>query len=120
MTMPRDTTWATDEQRRSFRSIYTMLTRFREQDETMPVQQMLVFCYIALNEGSTQRDLIKDLDMASSTSSRNIAALSPVHRLGTPGLALITWTDDPQDRRAKLLVLTAKGRAFAHRLLETL
>ena len=50
--------------------------------------------------------------MASSTSSRNIAALSNVQRLGKPGLGLIDWVDSPKDRRVKLLYLTPKGHKF--------
>lgn len=86
----------------------------------MPVQQMLVLTYIALHEGCTQRDLSKELEMPSSSSSRNIAALSSVHRLGKEGLGLVSWTDDPRDRRAKLLHLTEKGRTLMLRLIDTL
>jgi DNA-binding MarR family transcriptional regulator len=55
--------------------------------------------------------------MATSTSSRNIAALSPIHRLGKPGLGLVTWVDSPTDRRVKLLKLTEKGRDFSEQIL---
>jgi DNA-binding MarR family transcriptional regulator len=86
----------------------------------MPVQQQLVLCHVALNEGTTQRDLCQALDMAVSTASRNIASLSEVHRLGKPGLGLVTWIEDVQDRRSKLLMLTPKGRAFVGRLIGTI
>ena len=86
----------------------------------MPVQQQLVLCHIALNEGTTQRDLCQALDMAVSTASRNIAALSEVHRLGKSGLGLVTWTEDVLDRRSKLLMLAPKGRSFMRRILATL
>jgi DNA-binding MarR family transcriptional regulator len=112
--------WASDDGRRQLRSIYAILLLFREQDGEMPVQQQLVLCHIALNEGTTQRDLCQALDMAVSSASRNIAALSEVHRLGKPGLGLITWSEDLNDRRSKLLTLTPKGRAFMHRILSVL
>lgn len=86
----------------------------------MPVQQVLVFCWIALNEGGLQRDLCEALGMRNSTASRNIAALSDVHRLGKAGLGLVTWTESSKDRRAKLLGLTKTGKAFANTLASSL
>lgn len=110
--------WLDDDiKRRELRQIYYLLQRFRGQDGEMPVQQMLVFCWVALNEGGLQRDLCASLEMANSTASRNIAALSEVHRLGKPGLGLITWVESNVDRRSKLLILTQKGKAFAQELL---
>lgn len=109
-----------DEDRRSMRRMSSIIGLFRGQDAEMPVQQMAVFCWIAVNEGRTQRDLIASLDMPNSSASRNIAALSLVHRLGKPGLGLITWVDNPEDRRAKLLMLTEKGRTFARQVLDLL
>lgn len=113
-------TFDTAQDRKQFRSLFSVVTQFRDLDSEMPVQQMQVLCWVALNEGKTQRDLRTSLDMPSSTSSRNIAALSKVHRLGKEGLGLIDFVDDPEDRRAKRLWLTPKGRAFINKLLATL
>lgn len=116
-----DKTWIkSDEERRTFRRLNSILHLFRGQDGEMPIQQILTFCWVALNEGGVQRDLCSALDMPHSTASRNIAALSTVHRLGKPGLGLITWVESPDDRRAKLLMLTEKGRAFARQVLDLL
>lgn len=105
---------------KTFRLIFAMFGMFRGMDGEMPVQQMLAFCWITLNEGGTQRELCADLDMPTSTASRNIAALSLVHRLGKEGLGLLTWTDDLMDRRVKRLSLTPKGRTFVLSLIQTL
>lgn len=119
--MSRAAAWElSDEDRRVMRRLNSTLGLFRVQDAEMPLQQMIVFCWVALNEGKTQRELCDALKMATSTSSRNIAALSPVHRLGKPGLGLVTWVDSPTDRRAKLLMLTDKGRAFAEQVSASL
>ncbi|TMV08681.1 winged helix-turn-helix transcriptional regulator [Ruegeria sediminis] len=113
-------TFSNDSDRRSFRSIFAVCSKLRDIDENMPLQQALVFLWAALNEGKTQVDLRRDLDMLSSTASRNLAALSKVHRLGKPGLNLIEWVENPEDRRAKLIYLTVKGRQLASKLLEPL
>lgn len=112
--------WTDDAGRHLMRAMFNLFGKLRELDAEMPVQQMLVLQYIALHEGCTQRDMARDLDMPSSSSSRNIAALSTVHRLGKEGLGLVTWVDDPLDRRAKLLLLTEKGRTVMRRLIETI
>jgi DNA-binding MarR family transcriptional regulator len=109
-----------DDERRTFRRLNSILTLFRGHDTEMPVQQMLVFCWVALNDGGVQRDLCAALDMPHSTASRNLSALSPIHRLGKPGLGLVTWSESVEDRRVKLLVLTDKGRAFARQVLDLL
>lgn len=113
-------TWTNDQQRKDFRRMNSILSLFRAVDGEMPVQMMMVFCWVALNEGGVQRDLCTALDMPNSTASRNLAALSTVHRLGKEGHGLVTWTEDVMDRRSKLLVLTEKGRAFAHQIADLL
>jgi hypothetical protein len=57
-----------DDERRAFRRLNSVLALFRGQDGEMPVQQMLVFSWVALNEGGVQRDLCAALDMPNSTA----------------------------------------------------
>lgn len=71
-----NTSFETNADRIAFVSINTVLGVFRKINGEMPVQQMLAFCWIALHEGGTQREMCDDLAMANSTASRNIAALS--------------------------------------------
>lgn len=109
-----------EEGRKQFRVVYKIILTLREIDADMPMNQAICFAWIALNEGRTQVELRQDLDMASSTSSRSLAALSKVHRLGKPGLNLIEWLENPEDRRAKLLFLSARGRNLVEDLLAPL
>ncbi|MGY9046782.1 hypothetical protein P775_15045 [Puniceibacterium antarcticum] len=111
------TTFRNDTARLKFRTVNAIIQRFREQDPDAPIQQALIFCWVALNEGRSQRDMRDALGIASSTSSRNLAALSSVHRLGKPGLGLIEWIESGEDRRVKMLQLSQKGRTLVHRLL---
>lgn len=106
--------------RKQFRTIFNMNSRLREVDADMNINQVAVFMWVALNEGRTQVELRTGLNMASSTSSRCLAALSKVHRLGKPGLDLIEWVENPDDRRAKLLYLTTRGRHLVEALLSDL
>lgn len=113
------TTFTTDKERRVFRSVYSLIGSLRDVEKDMPMSMAIIFAWVALNEGKTQVDMRNALDMPSATSSRNLAALSKVHRLGKPGHNLIQWEENPEDRRAKLLYLTPKGRKLAKILLDT-
>lgn len=106
--------------RRALRSLLAALSCVRELDPDVPATQVTCFLWVALNEGRTQVDLRQSLGLPSSTSSRSLAALSKVHRLGKPGLDLIEWVENPEDRRAKLLYLSPKGKALAEKIATTL
>lgn len=108
------------EDRLKARGLFTVLAKFRELDPEMALNQALTFVWVMLNEGKTQVKMRKDLGMPAASTSRNLAALSKVHRLGKEGLGLIEWHEDPTDRRAKLIYLTTAGRLKAAELLETI
>lgn len=104
---------------RSVGEFFRTTKKLRALGNDVPLQQILVLLYISSKgSGCTQAEMREDLDMAASTASRNIAALSKVHRLGKEGLGLIDWRDDLLDRRVKRIHLTPKGRAFMKDLLD--
>ncbi|GLO74212.1 hypothetical protein MACH18_12920 [Phaeobacter italicus] len=107
----------TDDNRREIRALFNLITAFRKLDPDMPMTQAICLLWVALNEGRTQVELRQALDMPSATSSRSLAALSKVYKIGKPGLDLIEWVENPEDRRAKLLFLTTKGRKVIDQLL---
>ena len=109
-----------DLERRTLRGLFQVIGLLREQAVDMPAQQMLVLIYVGLHEGCAQKELVRDLALPNSTASRNVAALSEVHRLGKPGLGLVTWVEDPEDRRSNHLYLTVKGRHFLRKVLDAL
>lgn len=89
---------------------------FRAIDSDMPLQTAVMYLLVAQNEGLTMADISKQMELAQSTCSRNIAALSKWHRLNRPGLDLVVAKEDPVERRRKVVYLTPKGRKFAERL----
>lgn len=104
---------------RSVSDLFRTAKKLRALGNDVPLQQVLVLLYIASKgSGCTQAELREALDMAASTASRNIAALSKVHRLGKEGLGLIDWFEDLHDRRVKRIHLTPKGRTFMKDLLD--
>ncbi|KAB7627695.1 winged helix DNA-binding protein [Alkalilimnicola sp. S0819] len=82
----------------------------------MPLQMAVAFMLIVNYEGLTMKELCERLGISQSSTSRNVAALSKYHRLNRPGLDLVRATEDPMERRRKLVHLTSKGRRVAESL----
>jgi len=91
-------------------TVIRVLEEFRRLDADMPIQYALSFLTIAQNEGLSMGDLAQRLDIAQSSASRNIAALSKWHSFGKEGHELVEAHEDPRERRRKLVSLTARGK----------
>jgi DNA-binding MarR family transcriptional regulator len=96
------------------------IEEFRKLDPEIPTQTVNTFLYAALHEGCTMRDLATALGVAQSTMSRNVSALSKVHRSGRPGLDLVRRDPDPYERRRVVVTLTPRGKKFLTGLLSIL
>ena len=96
---------------------------FRDLDNTIPAQTIATYLYVAASEGSeiAQSDLEKALDLAQSSTSRNVDQLTVwCSRLRRPGAGLVEAFENPLNRRSKLVRLTPKGRALAAKIEEIL
>lgn len=102
----------------TLRKLFRLVEAFRTLDSEMPVQQCATFLYVALNTDNdvSVQSVSKATGQGSSSTSRNIAALSRIVRPGKPGLDLIETRENPYDRRFKTVHLTEKGRRFAENL----
>lgn len=102
---------------KGLRGLYHSVQLFRDLDPEL--QSQTIVCFLLIAAAPTDipmRDLQDTLDMPSSSTSRNVAALSKHHRLGRPGLDLVETYEDPEDRRFKRVRLTARGRALRSRI----
>lgn len=82
-------------------------------DREVPGQVVSAFLYIASHDGCHQQAVLEELGLETASSSRVTDWLSDYHRLGKPGMGLITKTTDPTNRRRKILRLTPKGEELA-------
>lgn len=72
---------------KGLRTLYQAVQMFRDLDPELQTQTVVCFLLIAdAREDLPMRDLQTALDMPSSSTSRNVAALSKHHRLGREGL----------------------------------
>lgn len=108
------------DRQRSLRALLKVCDVMRTLDDDIPLQTVTMFLLIAEHEGLSLIELTQRLGMASSSASRNVAALSKVHRLRKPGLDLVVSKEDPRDRRRKTHHLTPKGRRVAQQMLDAL
>lgn len=93
-----------------------IVKRLRDYDQEMQLQTAQVFLEVAKQPGITMRELEERVGISQASCSRNVAALSKIHRLNKPGMDLVVAHPDPVAAYRKVVYLTAKGQ----RLSETL
>jgi len=89
---------------------------FRLKDEEVPAQLVAVFCYIASHNPCHMQAIKEDVGLSNNSVSRNTDWLCDTHRLGKPGMGLISKETDPVDFRRKIIRLTQKGELFASQI----
>ena len=83
----------------------------------MPAQTINTFLYVATHDGCFEKDLTDVLGMGQSTVSRNVATLRR-STVTTSEAELVRSTEDPYERRRKILTQTPRGRQLKDRLIE--
>lgn len=88
-----------------------IMERLRAQGEGMTFNAMLVFMYVAENEGVNVSDLARICRMTEATASRSARALATPESPAAlpPSLGLIELRQDPHDGRGRMLFLTLLG-----------
>ncbi|OIN07922.1 MarR family winged helix-turn-helix transcriptional regulator [Oceanisphaera psychrotolerans] len=105
-------------ERIALRRLAQSIGEIREASSDLTLQAAHMFLLIAVQPGITSKEIIRETGFSQSSCSRNLAMLSKIHRLGKPGLDLVTAEEDPAERRRKALRLTSKGKELAARLAD--
>ncbi|HHK0424589.1 TPA: MarR family transcriptional regulator [Pseudomonas aeruginosa] len=95
-----------------------VIKRFRDYDQEMQMQTAQVFLAVAMQPGITMRELEEKVGISQASCSRNVAALSKVHRLNKPGMDLVVAQPDPAAAYRKIVFLTPKGQRLAETLAQ--
>lgn len=93
---------------------------FREKDVEVPGQLVSVFCFIASHNPCNMQAIEAGLGLSNNSVSRNTDWLADYHRLGKPGMRLITKTKDPTNYRRRICQLTKKGEDMVAQIKEIL
>lgn len=99
--------------KQSLTKVIKCIEEFRKIDPQMPPQMAVSFLWVCIHNGITMKDLADRVGVSQSSMSRNVAALSETHRYGKAGYDLVFATEDPTERRRKIVKLTPKGRRVA-------
>lgn len=99
------------------RRLAAIVGAFRVANAELPMQQAALLFAIAMRPGLTATEAGEAVGLSQSSTSRNVLALSPVHRKGVPGLGLVEQRPDRDDGRKVCLYLTNAGTAFVANLL---
>jgi DNA-binding MarR family transcriptional regulator len=89
------------------------LTPFITIRHTLPMQYVVAFLLVALDEGKGVMEYSKRAGVAQSVMSRHLLDLGDKDRSGGPGYGLVTSKNDPTNLRRRPVVLTDKGRVLA-------
>ena len=102
------------------RMVERVLERFAEVNPDMTLPAVRTMIHTINNPGLTQRDLEAYMELSNAGSSRNVSFWAEIRGTSDrrPGLHYMTRTEDPSDRRYRLLHLTGKGKRFAEELKE--
>ena len=86
-------------------NLLRVLHMFMKLDNTqqVPLQSMAVFWYVATYQNCSKKDIEDHFKMSKASTSRITDYISRYHRLGKPGLGLISKEQDPNDKRKTLL-----------------
>lgn len=95
--------------------VFRVIEEIRKYDPELPTQTANTLLYIILNEGTpscSMAGIAEALNLAQSSVSRNVSALSAIHRNRRPGMGLVETVIDPSERRRRIIRLTRKGKKF--------
>lgn len=97
--------------REEMKRLIKLLEFLSQYNDRMELQQILIaaYCFFLGDDERTPKNLRELLELPSSTTSRNMAAIGEYGIRGTPGYRWIETHEDPQQRNRKLIKVTPKG-----------
>jgi DNA-binding MarR family transcriptional regulator len=110
----------TAHERKSGLNLFAALECFREIRHTMPLQYVVTFLLVALDEGRTVGEYAIKSRVSASVMSRHISDLGPRTRGLAPGLSILVTKQNINNMREHTVHLTEKGRALYQKVVDEL
>lgn len=89
-----------------------VVAHFRSLDPEIGAVAMAILLTVAEAGEIGMKDIAGRVGVVKSSVSRTVAVMSRTGHKGMPGHDLLTWREDPLDRRNKLVSLTRLGQEF--------
>lgn len=109
-----------EEEVKTIKRLVASLKTFRMLKETMPLQYVLSFLAVAMDEGKGVVDYADKLGVNTTTMSRHLLDIGPRNRLMGEGYGLIQNRPNPMELRKHEYYLTPKGRQLLTHVLKEL
>lgn len=94
-----------------------VFTELKALDTDMTLAQALCLLLIAKNEGLSLSELANKSGVGMASASRYVSAMGKPGPRNQRALGFITATEDPLERRKKVIQMTTKGRTFVNKLI---
>lgn len=88
----------------------------RDVRPSMRMGQILTLLEVAINDGVTQKDLMKRFGFSKTSASRYVAAMGKIGVDGVPGMDMARVEQDEEDNRVKIIYPTENLKQLAERL----
>ena len=105
-----------DETKNAMHEMLAALEPFRALRQTMPLQYIVSFLLVALDEGRSVNEYAERACVGTSVMSRHLLDIGERNRNKEEGFGLVTQRADPMELRKHQMMLTPKGRAVAHQI----
>ena len=106
-----------EQERNAAASLFSALQGFTAIRDTMPLQYVMSFLLVALDEGQSVNEYARRAGVGTTVMSRHLLDIGVRNRHMEPGFGLVDYRPNPMELRKHEYFLTPKGRALAHRIL---
>jgi DNA-binding MarR family transcriptional regulator len=105
-----------EDEKDAARSLLAALEPFRAMRPTIPLQYVLLFLNIVLEEGKSVSEYERDLGTPQTVMSRHLKEIGERTRSKQEGLGLVRQHTDINDMRRHLVNVTPLGKATMHKV----
>jgi DNA-binding MarR family transcriptional regulator len=109
-----------DKDKVELRKLLSALEHFRAIKPTLPIQYIVAYLLVALDEGNGPTELGAKSGVSQSVMSRHLLDIGERNRHMEPGLGLIHTRPDPMELRRHQAFLSDVGKALAHKLIRAI
>lgn len=102
------------------RALYLALKNFTALRPTMPLQYVMTYLLVVMEEGKGVAEYAKMNEVSTSVMTRHLLDIGDRNRAREEGFGLVTSERDPHDLRRHYARLTPKGKGIIHRIAQAM